>query len=94
MTAPGLLEQLQQRDSSTLLAMAALLRNTAASGATDFAGLAVNYREEYLAASRIGHETAVDAGTLSMDEVRRHLAASVLPRLVEDGLIEPLAGDS
>ena len=94
MTAPGLLEQLQQRDSSMLLAVAALLRNAAASGATDFAGLAVNYREEYLAASRTAHETADAGGTLSMDEVRRHLAASVLPRLVDDRLIEPPAGDS
>ena len=87
MTAPGLPELLEGRDPSLALAVAALLKSADASGSAPFTTAAVQYREDYLAASRTAHETAVDSGTLSMDEVRRHLLNSVLPRLAQQGVI-------
>jgi len=84
----GLRVQLARRDPSLCLAVAALLRAPDETGATPFAALAVTYREDYLAAQRAAGGGQVDAGTLSMDDVRHHLATSVLPRLSTEGIIE------
>ena len=88
----SLLEQLQRRDPSLCLAVAALLREADGNGAAGFGALAIAYREDYLAALRAAGGTPVEAGTLSMDDVRRHLAASVLPRLATEAVLEEPAG--
>jgi lipopolysaccharide export system ATP-binding protein len=90
MTAPeDLLSQLTRRDLSHCLAVAALLRAPDESGATPFAQVAVFYREDYLhAQASAGVKGQLDAGTLSTDDVRRHLATSVLPRLATEALID------
>ena len=88
MTNPGLLEQMTHRDPSLCLAVAALLRQPDAGGATPFHAMAVAYREDYLAAVREAGGGETQAGTLSMDDVRHHLATSVLPRLATEGIIE------
>jgi len=85
----ALLAQLRGRDPSICLALAALLRSADEQGATPFGAAAVAYREDYLAAL---HRAALDAGradpgSLSVDDVRRHLAASVLPRLATEAVI-------
>jgi len=84
-----LLAQLRGRDPSVCLALAALIRTADEAGATPFGAAAVAYREDYLAALRRsgGEATRPDPGTLSVDDVRRHLAASVLPRLATEALI-------
>jgi lipopolysaccharide export system ATP-binding protein len=83
-----LLEQLRRRDPSLCLAVAALLRQPDAEGATPFGTFAVAYREDYLAALRATVGAQADLGALSMDDVRRHLQTSVLPRLATDGILE------
>jgi lipopolysaccharide export system ATP-binding protein len=85
-----LLAHLKSRDPSVCLAVAALLKAPDATGATPFAAVAVTYREDYLHALRLaaGDAGRPDPGTLSMDDVRRHLATSVLPRLATEGIIE------
>ena len=90
MTDPGLLAHLRTRDPSLCLAVAALLKLADESGAAAFGGLAVAYREDYLAAlHRVAGDTGhADPGTLSVDDVRRHLGVSVLPRLAQEALIE------
>ena len=90
MTAPDLVSHLKTRDPSLCLAVAALLRLADDSGAAAFGALAVAYREDYLAAlSRVaGDGSRPDPGTLSVDDVRRHLAVSVLPRLTTEALLE------
>jgi lipopolysaccharide export system ATP-binding protein len=56
-----------------------------------FGDLAVAYRERYLDVSRrAGLQSGTQRGTLSVDEVRRFLLSSVLPRLVTDGILEEL----
>ncbi len=75
------------RDPSLPLAVAALLRSADETGAAGFGDLAVAYREDHLDLQRQLGEAAARAGTLSMDEVRRHLEGSVLPRLVTEGVL-------
>jgi len=79
------------RDPSEALAVAALLAQSNADGALAFSDLAVAYRAVYLELQRRAWgETLHQRGALSVDEVRRHLRTSVLPRLENDGLLEPL----
>jgi lipopolysaccharide export system ATP-binding protein len=90
----ALLQQLRGRDPSVCLAVAALLRTSDAQGATPFGAAAIAYREDYLDALRrsAGDTGHADPGTLSVDDVRRHLATSVLPRLVTEGVVEEPGG--
>jgi len=85
----ALLTQLRGRDPSICLALAALIRSADEQGATPFGAAAVAYREDYLAALRrsAGDAGRTDPGTLSVDDVRRHLATSVLPRLATEAMI-------
>ncbi len=84
-----MLAQLKGRDPSICLAVAALLKAGDEQGATPFGAAAVAYREDYLDALRRSAGTAgwADPGTLSVDDVRRHLATSVLPRLATEAVI-------
>jgi lipopolysaccharide export system ATP-binding protein len=57
-------------------------------GVADFDAAARAYRDDYLSALRAtGHDAEREAGRLSLDEVRKHLVHSVLPRLVADGVV-------
>src|SRR6185437_5985463 len=57
-------------------------------GCSDFNQAAIIFRDDHLAAMRAeGRDAEREAGRLSLDEVRKHLASSVLPRLVSDGVI-------
>jgi len=93
MTGPDAVTRLRSRDASLCLAFAAILRLADDQGAVGFGPLAVGYREDYLAALRrvAGDVSRPDPGTLSVDDVRRHLAVSVLPRLATEALIVPPA---
>ena len=84
----ALLTQLRGRDPSICLALAALIRTADEAGATPFGAAAVAYREDYLAAlRRSAGDGGRDPGSLSVDDVRRHLASSVLPRLATEAVI-------
>ncbi len=86
---PQLRSVLAGKDPSLPLAMAAILDKADDSGSVSFRDLAVAYREEYLEAQRIEFgEAGRQSGALSVDEVRRHLETSVLPRIAE--LLQPL----
>ena len=89
---PDVLPGIVARDPSVCLAVAALLRRPDEQGTTPFGEAAVIYREDYLAALRQVGGGQLDAGTLSMDAVRSHLATSVFPRLVTVGLIDEPSG--
>ncbi|HEY4215876.1 MAG TPA: LPS export ABC transporter ATP-binding protein [Gemmatimonadaceae bacterium] len=83
-----LVEQLARGDRSHALALHALISAADANGVADFEQFAKAYRDDHLAALRAtGHDAEREAGRLSLDEVRQHLATSVLPRLAADGLI-------
>ena len=83
-----LIQHAKHGDRSVALALHALIIAADAEGCSDFNQAAIIYRDDHLAAMRAdGRDAEREAGRLSLDEVRKHLAASVLPRLVSDGVI-------
>jgi lipopolysaccharide export system ATP-binding protein len=95
MTAPAisprlqaLVERLANGDRSTALALHALICAADPQGESVFGDVAVYYRQDHLAAQRAaGRDAEREAGELSMDQVRAHLARSVLPRLASEQLV-------
>jgi lipopolysaccharide export system ATP-binding protein len=86
----ALVDQLARGDRSTALALHALISVADASGAANFEAAVKAYRDDYLGALRAaGRDAEREAGRLSLDEVRQHLAHSVLPRLAADGILVP-----
>ena len=84
----ALIEHAKHGDRSMALALHALIIAADADGCSDFNQAAIIFRDDHLAAMRAdGRDAEREAGRLSLDEVRKHLAASVLPRLVSDGVI-------
>jgi len=90
----ALLDRLSQTDRLDGLALHAIVRAADSNGAARIRDIAANYRDDYLRALRAkGLDAGREAGRLGQDEVRAYLAASVLPRLVESGVLLPLHGD-
>jgi lipopolysaccharide export system ATP-binding protein len=76
------------------LALHAILKAADDNGSARIRDVAAYYREDYLRALRaMGHDADREAGRLGQDEVRSYLAMSILPRLVESGVLLPLNGD-
>jgi len=81
------------RGFSYHVAMAALLDECDDHGEADIGALALRYRELVLALGESASDPAPSGtGSVSVDEARRHLDTSVLPRMAEDGLVV-LGGD-
>jgi lipopolysaccharide export system ATP-binding protein len=81
-------------DRSAALALLALIRLADADGAASFHDVALGLRTDYLAAVRAeGRDADAEAGRLSLDEVRAHLANVVVPRLVGSAALEAVDGD-
>ena len=82
------------RDASAALAVASVLRCVIEHGSAAFSTLAVVYREDYLSLLKSGvADLGQQSGTLSVDEARRHLRESVLPRLAMEGVLDALPDD-
>jgi lipopolysaccharide export system ATP-binding protein len=81
-------ERLAGGDRSVALALIALIGTADDKGGATFNDLAVHYRNDHLAALQAeGRDVEREAGRLSLDEVRTHLANVALPRLVDNGSI-------
>ncbi len=79
------------RDASAALAVASVLRCVIENGSANFGALAVMYREDYLSLHMSGvGDLGQQSGTLSVDDARRHLQESVLPRLAMEGVLDAL----
>lgn len=84
----ALIDQYASGDRSLALALHALCDSASADGTMSLNDLAIRYRDDYLASLRVeGRDAEREAGRLSLDEVRQHLAHSVLPRLASDGVV-------
>lgn len=82
------IEEKSRGDRSVALAMKALVSAAHETGEVPFNDVAIQYRNEHLAMVReSGGDADHEAGRLSLDEVRIHLAKTVLPKLVNEGLI-------
>ncbi len=98
---PGISEQVRAiteryagEDRSAALALLALVRIADDDGSATFHDVALGLRTDYLASLRAeGRDADAEAGRLSLDEVRFHLANVVVPRLVGSGAIESVDGD-
>ncbi len=89
----ALADQLSRGDRSTALALHALISVADGTGLASIDAVIKVYRDDYIAALRVsGHDAEREAGRLSLDEVRQHLAKSVFPRLAADGVIVPPLG--
>ena len=87
-TIAAIVERLAHDDRSTALAVHALISAADEQGIAVFDRVAIVYRDDHLAALRAsGYDATREAGRLSLDEVREHLARSVFPRLAGEGLI-------
>ena len=90
-----LIDRLANGDRSTALALHALICAADEGGVATFDDVAVCYRNDHLAAQRVaGRDAEREAGELSMDQVRAHLADSVLPRLVSEQVITLRQGEA
>ena len=88
-----LIDRLARGDRSTALALHAIITAADADGYASLDDIAVIYRGDHLAAQRAaGRDAEREAGELSMDQVRSHLATSVLLRLGSEGIIELPSG--
>ena len=86
----ALVERYAAGDRSSALTLLALVRVAGARGEASLHDVAIAYRADYLAALRAeGRDADADAeaGRLSLDEVRAHLANVVFPRLASAGAI-------
>ncbi len=83
MTAPAPFETLlASRDSSLPLAVAAIVQVADDHGLARLGPLAVTYREDFLRVrAQVRGTTLPESGSLSVDDARTNLRASVLPRL-------------
>jgi len=89
----ALIDRVARGDRSTALALHALISAADEHGSATFGDVAAAYRADHLAAQRAaGRDAEREAGELSMDQVRAHLAQSVVPRLVSDGCLAPPSG--
>jgi lipopolysaccharide export system ATP-binding protein len=87
-TLQALVDRLARGDRSAALALHALICAADESGSAAFNDVAVQYRNDHLAALRAsGADAEREAGRLSMDQVRQNLATSVLPRLVSESVV-------
>lgn len=81
-------ERIAGGDRSAALALVAIIGAADDAGGTAFNTLAVHYRDDYLRSLRAeGRDVEREAGRLSLDEVRTHLANVALPRLVSAGSV-------
>ncbi|HEX6059894.1 MAG TPA: LPS export ABC transporter ATP-binding protein [Gemmatimonadaceae bacterium] len=83
-----IVEQVAQGDFSTKVALGSLVSAAHRDGGATLDEIAIRYRDFYLLALREeGRDPSQEAGRLGLDEVRAHLASSVLPRLASQGFI-------
>ena len=82
------LAQASEGDRSLLNALGALTEAADDSGSATLQDIATRFRAAHLAGLALeGRDAAQEAGRLSMDQVREHLATSLIPRLVSNGSV-------
>jgi lipopolysaccharide export system ATP-binding protein len=89
----GLVQQLTAGDRSDALCLLALAQAADEQGAAAFHEVTMSYRNDYLRTLEAeGRDVAAEAGRLSVDEVRNHLATVVVPRLIASGALTSSGG--
>ena len=84
------LERLAAGDRSTLLGLHAILHAADERGIAKLHDVAIQYRDDTLAAMRAdGRDADREAGLLGVDQATANLVNTVLPRLIPEGLVAP-----
>ena len=84
------LERLAAGDRSTLLGLHAILHAANERGIAKLHDVAIQYRDDTLAAMRAdGRDADREAGLLGVDQATANLVNTVLPRLIPEGLVAP-----
>ena len=87
----AILGELAKSERVDGFAFHAIVRAADDGGCTSVRDVAVAYRDDYLRALRSeGRDAEREAGRLGLDEVCDYMLSSVLPRLVEAGLLLPV----
>ena len=90
----GIVALLGEGDPSLPVAIASMLKVASDDGSAAFGDLAVAYRADHIELTRRERgEAEMQRGSLSVDEVRRHLKTSVIPRLVMKNVVQPVDND-
>ena len=90
----GIVALLGEGDPSLPVAIASMLKIASDDGSAAFGDLAVAYRADHIELTRRERgEAEMQRGSLSVDEVRRHLKTSVIPRLVMKNVVQPVDND-
>ena len=89
---PAALERLlaehQITDPSVIIGLYSLICAAGDEGMSKFNDVAIHYRTDHLKRLREeGRDVEREAGRLSLDEVRDHLAKEVIPRLADAGMV-------
>jgi hypothetical protein len=88
------IRQLSGDERSIDIALGAIIGAADESGSARFHDIATRYRDEYLRALRAeGRDAEREAGRLGLDEVRKYLGDSIIPRLIGDGVLAGPAPD-
>jgi len=88
------IRQLSGDERSIDIALGAIIGAADETGSARFQDVAAGYRNEYLRALRAeGRDAEREAGRLGLDEVRKYLGDSIMPRLVGDGVLVGPAPD-
>ena len=88
MSHEDVIQRLTAGDRSDALCLLAVAQRADVAGHADLHDVVVTYRSDYLQALEAeGRDVTAEAGRLSVDEVRSHLVAVVLPRLVATGAV-------
>ncbi len=98
MTLPGSIQRIVERfagdDRSVGLGLAAIVRAADAKGRAILNDVAIQYRDSYIRLLRTEEMHAeAEEGRIGLDEVRNHLARSVIPRLLAEGIVAIERGD-
>jgi lipopolysaccharide export system ATP-binding protein len=84
-----IIRNLSGDERSMSIALGAIIREADLSGSAPFHNVVIRYRDEFLRVLRTeGTDAEREAGRLGLDEVESYLKASILPRLVGDGVIK------
>ncbi len=93
MSVSDLVVRLTAGDRSDALCLLAIAQVADAEGVAPLHDVVVTYRTDYLRALEAeGRDVTAESGRLSVDEVRSHLTAVVLPRLRAAGAAEVMGG--
>ncbi len=86
-----IISKLSGDERSMAIALGAIITTADQTGSAPFHAVVIRYRDEFLRSLRAeGKDAEREAGRLGLDEVESYLAGSIIPRMVGDGIVQPL----